>query len=223
VQAVATGGNPPYAFAWEDGTTSAMRHVCLDDSTTLSVSATDTAIHADEFSYEAQTATAEVTATVLDCTAVPDAGTCDDANASALEQLAPDIFGTPGYVTNGDALPTGRYRITYVDGCMKYNASWNWTVQGSGGTFLGEFQWMPIGASTSDVLGLLPGTEAAIGSGLSGYVDYDECVTANRALPPLDIDFGGGQLGIWQDDYQPEDNEAGEASPTWVVVAARLP
>ncbi|HEX2678388.1 MAG TPA: VCBS repeat-containing protein [Polyangiales bacterium] len=65
LEAVARGGNPPYTFAWEDGSTSAQRHLCVDASATLSVRATDTKIDDDEFSYPAQTVTAQVTAQVL--------------------------------------------------------------------------------------------------------------------------------------------------------------
>jgi len=67
VEAIARGGNPPYAFEWEDGSTSATRSVCLDADATLSVSAIDTAVDADEFHYAAQRVTAEVSARVLDC------------------------------------------------------------------------------------------------------------------------------------------------------------
>jgi hypothetical protein len=67
IEAVARGGNAPYTFAWEDGSTDARRRVCLDASAELSVSATDTAIDADEFHYDATTATAQVSARVLDC------------------------------------------------------------------------------------------------------------------------------------------------------------
>ena len=76
IEAVAHGGNPPYAVAWEDGSTDPKRHVCLDESATLRVSATDTAISDDEFSYDARTVTADVSATVLDCS---DAGVPVDA------------------------------------------------------------------------------------------------------------------------------------------------
>lgn len=65
----------------DDGSTDAMRSVCLDASSTLVVRATDTAIAADELSYEAQTATADVTVNVLDCSdaGVPPTGTtCDE-------------------------------------------------------------------------------------------------------------------------------------------------
>jgi hypothetical protein len=67
IEAVARGGNPPYAFAWEDGSTDPKRHVCLDDSATLTVDASDTAIKTEEFSYPGSTVSADVTATVLDC------------------------------------------------------------------------------------------------------------------------------------------------------------
>jgi hypothetical protein len=67
IEAVARGGNPPYMFAWEDGSTSSQRHVCLTASKVLSVSAVDTAIRVAEFGHDAQTATARVNANVLTC------------------------------------------------------------------------------------------------------------------------------------------------------------
>jgi hypothetical protein len=65
--AVARGGNPPYTFVWEDGSTDATRHVCLEANTTLRVAATDTGFMDPEFRYDAQTATSEVTVAVLGC------------------------------------------------------------------------------------------------------------------------------------------------------------
>ncbi len=38
---------------------------------------------------------------------------------------------------------------------MKYDASWSWTVQGAP-----NFEFVLIGASTANVLGVLPGTAA---------------------------------------------------------------
>lgn len=83
VEAIAHGGNPPYAFRWDDGSTDPRRHVCPAATTQLSVSVTDTAVDADEFQYEAQTASAEVTAQVLDC---GDAGSCDRAGGGAIPE-----------------------------------------------------------------------------------------------------------------------------------------
>lgn len=221
VRAVASGGNPPYEYAWEDGSTSALRRVCLDASATLSVSATDTAIDSEEFSYGARTASTELTARVLGCEEPPDAGTCDDPDVTPIEELTPDIFGTPTFFSGGQALPVGRYRVAYVDGCMKYDASWSWTVQGTIEPVLGlSFQWVLVRATTN-VLAMLPGTAAPIS--VSGYATYEECVAANLALPPLDIDFTGGPLAIWQNDFQPSDNIAGDRSPTWSLSRLTCP
>ncbi|HEX2677749.1 MAG TPA: hypothetical protein VHM19_13950 [Polyangiales bacterium] len=72
VEAVASGGNPPYTFRWDDGSTSASREVCPGASTKYSVQATDTAIDRSEFRYEAHTVSAPLAANVLTC---PDGGT----------------------------------------------------------------------------------------------------------------------------------------------------
>lgn len=102
VEAVARGGNPPYTFAWNDGSTDALRRLCPTAATTFEVTATDTAIEADEFRYEAQTATAELSATVLDC--ATDAGVPADLDCF-LEN--PSFEGTPavGLGDLGAALP----------------------------------------------------------------------------------------------------------------------
>jgi hypothetical protein len=89
IEAVASGGNPPYAFAWDDGSTEPVRRVCPEASGALSVSATDTGIESDEFVYEVHTARTVVTARVVDCS---DAGV--DGGALCLDN--PSIEGTPG-------------------------------------------------------------------------------------------------------------------------------
>jgi hypothetical protein len=84
VIAVASGGNPGYTFAWNDGVTTATREVCPANTTTFTVTVTDTAIDDPEFHYDAQTVSAAVTAEVLECApdagmpdaTVPDAGLC---------------------------------------------------------------------------------------------------------------------------------------------------
>jgi hypothetical protein len=86
VVAVATGGNAPYAFTWDDGSTRPERRVCPTSNTTYSVSVTDTGFASAEFNSAAQTVVAPLTAEVLQC---PDAGAanrgpaaCDDAARS---------------------------------------------------------------------------------------------------------------------------------------------
>src|SRR6185312_10835251 len=79
VRAVATGGNPPYSFAWEDHSTSPTRHLCPAASTSYSVTVTDTGT-SGELATPPQTAKAPLTGEVLAC---PDAGGVD-GGATAL-------------------------------------------------------------------------------------------------------------------------------------------
>lgn len=67
VEAVAQGGNPPYAFTWDDGTKGAKRHLCPGASAQFGVVATDTAIVGAEFNYEAHSVHAALTANVGGC------------------------------------------------------------------------------------------------------------------------------------------------------------
>jgi hypothetical protein len=75
IQAVARGGNPPYAFAWDDGSINPMRSLCPTTDSMYSVRVMDTPIDQVEFRYAAHTASAGVTARVLACpsTTVQDA------------------------------------------------------------------------------------------------------------------------------------------------------
>jgi hypothetical protein len=210
IEAVAKGGNPAYHFKWEDGSTNAKRHVCLDASAKLSVEVTDTAIDTDELGYEAHTVSSEVTAKVIACGT--DGGVIDAGKPSECEGelVTSDINGGIVYFAGGAALPSRRYRVTYFDGCMKFGAPVNWTVH----NFIGS-SWFLVRNSSTDALGTLPGTAGI------GYPVFDDCVTANRALAPLDIDFQGGKLGVWLSDSPYDDNIAGEngQNPRWCLKA----
>lgn len=216
VVAVAKGGFAPYSFRWEDGSVNAARRVCPTSATIYRVSVTDTGRSSGEHRRDPETVSVPLTVTMLTCPhdggVSPEAGTCAPLppNATLPVDLTPDIFNEPTHFFGGTPLPAGRYRVAYVDGCMKYDANWTWTVHGSP-----NFQFLLIGAATTDVLGVLPGTFAPIAFGVTGYASYDDCVAANRALPPLDFDFAGGALGLWQNDVIPADNIAGATSPTW--------
>jgi hypothetical protein len=77
VVAVASGGNPPYSFAWENGSTNPARHVCPTSTTSYAVAVADTSVATTgELAQPAQTARASLTANVLSC---PDGGTTADA------------------------------------------------------------------------------------------------------------------------------------------------
>lgn len=67
VKAVAKGGNPPYSYKWEDGSTAPDRRLCPHKTGVFSVTASDAEITVQEFRYESQTARAEIRAEVLDC------------------------------------------------------------------------------------------------------------------------------------------------------------
>jgi hypothetical protein len=106
-----------------------------------------------------------------------------------------DLFGQVTYFANGQDLPAGRYRVTYVDGCMKYNAFQSWKVHQNVG--LGPDGWYLVGASKSDRVTLLPGLATDL---FSSYASFEDCVSANKAVPPKEFDFAGGKLGIALND-----------------------
>jgi hypothetical protein len=145
------------------------------------------------------------------------ADTCALGTATSL--AAPgslDLFGTPSYFSNGDALPAGRYRVTYVEGCMKYSSTQGWTIHAYDQT--GPANWWLIGATTApaDRLRLPPGT-VGYSTTNGAFATFPECVAANQALPAEEFDFAGGKLGVWLNDSNYGDNLTGEGgkNPTW--------
>ena len=103
VQAVGTGGYPPYTFAWENGSTSAVRRVCPTADTDYSVRVTDSG-GTGELPRPPQTAKASVTADVLACS---DAGPRDAASAVPSTDgcvggfMNPSVEGTPQTAAGG--------------------------------------------------------------------------------------------------------------------------
>jgi hypothetical protein len=109
VQAVGTGGHPPYTFAWEDGSTNANRQVCPTASTSYAVKVTDTGM-AGEFARAAASARASLTADVLSC---PDGGPPQDGGSgsacisnpsfegTAALDVGPGVFAAPPWSTCG--------------------------------------------------------------------------------------------------------------------------
>jgi hypothetical protein len=105
VQAVGTGGNPPYSYAWEDGATDPIRKVCPGSDTAYAVKVTDTGT-SGELARPPQTARATVTADVIAC---PDGGSLlrdsgaavPSADACAGGIRNPSIEGTPQPVVVG--------------------------------------------------------------------------------------------------------------------------
>jgi hypothetical protein len=98
VEAVATGGYPPYTFAWDDGSTSARRQVCPTASTSYHVQVSDTGL-TGEIARPAESVQLPLTANVLACSDGGATGPCDSVAA--------------GFVPGG-ANPSGRWSYGYT-------------------------------------------------------------------------------------------------------------
>jgi hypothetical protein len=145
-----------------------------------------------------------------------EANTCEigEVQSAGTEQNL-DLFGTVVYFADGAELPAGRYRATYLDGCMKYRGGQDWTVHAyaGGNPCCG---WWFVGNSTDDRIVNPPGTVGYTAAN-GAFATFDECVEANKAVPPLEFDFTGGKLGVWLQDSPYSDNMAGVdgRNPKW--------
>jgi hypothetical protein len=115
VQAVATGGHPPYSFAWNDGSTNPARQVCPTSDTAYDVKVSDTAT-AGEFPRPPETVDVPLTANVLGCA---DGGASGDGGTVAPEtgfhwvHWSSQTVGNPGSAT-GTLLPSsGAITVMY--------------------------------------------------------------------------------------------------------------
>lgn len=221
VVAVARGGHAPYRFTWEDGSTDAERTVCLDSSTTLEVSVTDTGFEADEFSYTARTVAKELSAEVLDCSdggvpPPPDAGDCEpveyDEEGIDLGEVTPDIFSNePSFFAGGESLPPGAYSVRYVDGCLRYDPTiYFWAVNG-----FDTFRYLLI----ANYVGQDEPAPAPVNDDLFGAATYDECIELSQAQGGGHLfEHEGGPIGIYNNDFNPSDNTPGEGrNPTFTL------
>jgi hypothetical protein len=233
VKAVASGGHPPYTFAWDNGSTDPSRQVCPTSDASYHVKVSDTGT-TGEFARPPETVQVPLTADVIAC---PDAGIADGGSPScdpdaAGPTISPptvevDPTGSTHYVANGASLPAGRYRAQWVDGCMRWaygGPAFGWDVNDPPpGVFGGPVSMDPgfcllvdaQGAFVSALPGLM-GTAAD-----SGTMDYPSCIAANQGVAPVDFDFAGGKLGVIANDLAAGDNTTGESaggvSPTWRI------
>jgi hypothetical protein len=124
-----------------------------------------------------------------------------------------DLFGTPAYFNDDQPIPAGTYRLTYLDGCMKYGSGQGWTVNAYAD---GRDGWWLVGATTSDKILVLPGT-IGYAPDAGAFSDFASCVAASLLSPPVTFTHTGGVLGIWLQDSPYSDNTAGEndRNPSW--------
>jgi len=147
--------------------------------------------------------------------AAKDAGPSCTFGQATSQASASDLslFGTPAYFNNDQPLPAGTYRLTYVDGCMKYGSGQGWTVNAYAN---GTDAWWLVGATPSDKILVLPGT-AGYAPDAGAFSDFASCVSASLLSPPVTFTHTGGVLGVWLQDSPYSDNTAGEddRNPTW--------
>jgi hypothetical protein len=161
---------------------------------------------------------AEGSADVLDTSVVDDvldAGVVDVLDAAPVCDfgvIVTNVFGALVQWNGGAPLPPGRYRVTYVDGCMKYSSGQGWSVNayanGPDGFLI---------RSGSSTLGPAPGTVGFL-PGQGGFATFDGCVDANLANDaPFQFDFAGGSLGAILIDDPYSDNVEGSngRNPTY--------
>jgi hypothetical protein len=124
VKAVATGGTRPYHFAWDDGTTNAVRTLCPAANTQYAVTVTDTG-STGEVPQPPQTAHASVMADVLTCS--DDGGAPDGGGLCATN---PSFEGTPSIGFGFDAPPWANCAPVLADAVWITNASMPLTPAG---------------------------------------------------------------------------------------------
>jgi hypothetical protein len=177
VEAVATGGHPPYSFAWDNGSTSAARQLCPTSSTTYHVTVTDTGT-SGEFGRAPESVQVSLPASVVSCPdgGEPDAGACEpgsyvgtwqatglaeggvaeggaySANPSGPLTLALALATTGG---GRDLVPNGSLVITW-DVAAQWTANLSGGLDCKTGTFRAEdpmaaFTVASVAAGTCDV------------------------------------------------------------------------
>jgi hypothetical protein len=98
---------------------------------------------------------------------------------------------------------------------MKYASSQGWTIHAYAN---GSSGWWLVRETSAQKVIMPPGTVGWSPSA-GAFTVFADCVTANKALPPLDFEFDGGVLGVWLQDSPYSDNLAGEngKNPAWTL------
>jgi hypothetical protein len=152
--------------------------------------------------------------TELDGAQTTDASAKIDAPALCdFGTIVSDPFGGAVLWNGGAPLPAGHYRVTYVDGCMKYGPSQGWSVN----AYANGPDTLFVVTSGDVTIAPAPGTVGFF-LGQGGFASFDDCVKTNLAEDaPLAFDFAGGVLGLHLADGPYGDNVAGESgrNPTY--------
>jgi hypothetical protein len=134
-----------------------------------------------------------------------DARDPQDDLGDAASPESTDVSGQTTWFARGASLPAGDYTVTYVDGCMKFNAAHAWSVHAYAD---GRAAWWLVGATPDLFQQMAPGT-VGFRPDEGGFAVFSDCVNANLGLALTIGDFPGGPLGLWLTDYEdPEDHLA---------------
>ena len=155
-----------------------------------------------------------------------DAGTKDAGPGCTFGQAASqatatdlNLFGTPEYFNNGQPIPAGSYRLTYVDGCMMYGPGQGWTVNAYAN---GSDGWWLVGATTSDKILVLPGT-IRLRARRGRLLGLRQLRGGQPPGPPGDLHAHRRRPGhLWVARQPYTDNTAGEndRNPSWQASTA---
>jgi hypothetical protein len=187
VEAVATGGNAPYSYTWEDGSANPTRQVCPTATTNYSVTVTDTGT-SGEFARTAETARASLTAKVIAC---PDGGAMDGGVAPTVywatwSQVTPGASGT---ATGSLSPPQGDVQVSYAGEVDSNSAA-------TGGTTLsgwGPVTFTPTSTFESATVGNAPPPTGMIA--LAGTGSGKQTITFSRPVKdPLVAVLSGATL-----------------------------
>jgi hypothetical protein len=107
-----------------------------------------------------------------------------------LPVLTVDVPGASvRYFAGGAALPAGRYRLAYVDGCNSYGIGVGWAVHGAR-SILGVFSCSLIG-DDGNAFAFTPGTELYFAGGKLGILRDGGGVLG--AIDDLGGEYEGGR------------------------------
>jgi hypothetical protein len=154
VEAVATGGHPPYAFAWDDGSTSASRRVCPTSTTSYRVRVSDTAV-TGELARPAETVQVPLAANVLACPAPAGGGDAATSGCETILTLAPSgaVTGIGGSDAGAESCPlsaTGTIAAISAAVAVQRGQEYELVENASGSVLLGAAPVWSYYASSSD-------------------------------------------------------------------------
>jgi hypothetical protein len=174
VEAVPTGGHPPYTFAWDDGSTNATRRVCPTATTNYHVKVTDTG-STGELAQPSESVQVPLTADVL---------ACPDGSASPVDG---------GCSSSGGPPPAPGHYV----GTITCGAGSQWQTYGApGGSADGGPEVTPDGGGgTLGTISLDLSVDPSTGKpGGTWYFQWNLAVIAGGGTLQGTFDCGGSQI-----------------------------